>query len=433
MPENTKTGLQSNQWPIGYWTTSDVMPPMPVSFAYYRKMRKHPTISLARKLSIAPIIRASWSLEGEDASDDTMLLAQRAVDELRPRYMAHALRSLYDFGWCAFEQYLGAQEGGDTQPPLALKPLLNDYVRARVAPDGEFGGVSVRGFVNYGPIILEADQTIFLGLDAEAQNPYGTGNLEIARSTYAAWNEVEGCASRYDAKVAGSFLVLHYPEGQSLDATGNETDNGTLAQSLLETFESSGMVAIADRKPGFLDDANADLPSPEWHFEFIGDSSPRQSSFIERARYLDALLVRAFGLPERAILEGEFGTKAESVAHQNLALQAMEATHEFLTQEFETQALQPYLRLMVGPDAAATVRLNPGPINRETSLWKRSLVEKIIAARPEVVDLDALLDEVDLAKAQEVVEAEANAPTEIPATEPEEPAEREREEETVNA
>jgi len=422
MPENTKTGLQSTQWPIGYWTTSDVMPKMPVSFAYYRRMRLHPTISLARKLSTAPLLRADWSLEGEDATDETMLLAQEVIDSLRGPYMAHALRSLYDFGWCAFEQYFS--EG---TAELNIKPLLNDFVRARVTPSGDFAGVSVRGFVNYGPVILPADQVIWLGLDSEAQNPYGTSNLEIARSTYAAWREVDGGAARYDAKVAGTFLVLHYPEGTSLDANGTETDNGTLAQSLLETFESSGMVAIADRKPGLLDEVNGELPSPEWHFEFLSDSSPRQAAFIERSRYLDALMVRAFGLPERAILEGEFGTKAEAMAHQNLALQAMEATHEFLTQEFDRQALQPYLRLVLGSEAAGTVRLNPGPINRETTLWKRSLVEQIVAKRAEVVDLDALMDEVGLAKAEEIVEA---APTEEapPVAKPAE----EEEQETAN-
>jgi len=120
-------------------------------------------------------------------------------------------------------------------------------------------------------------------------------------------------------------------------------------------------------------------------------------------RYLDAMLVRAWGLPERAVLEGMFGTKAEAEAHGNLGLTAMEATHEFLTQEFETQVLRPYLTLMLGAAAAESVTLTAGPINKAAELYKRSLAEKLLAAKPEAVDLDALLDEIGVPKSKAVV------------------------------
>jgi len=44
-----------------------------------------------------------------------------------------------------------------------------------------------------------------------------------------------------------------------------------------------------------------------------------QGSFIDRQKYLDALKMRAFGLPERSILEGSHGTKAEADVHADIA------------------------------------------------------------------------------------------------------------------
>ena len=415
MPE---TGFQSIE-ALSALGVMEIGPGLPASYSYYRTMRKHPTIALARRLSIAPLLRASWSIEGEDASEETLELAQAVVDDNRAAFMAHACASLYDYGFAAFEQYLEPDPadleasmtgpcppvGFEKRMTLRVKPLLADFVKARVDAAGAFAGVSVSSPGAYRPTILPLDQCIFLGLDAEAGQLFGVGYLENARSTYQSWQDVDDGAKRYDRKVAGTHLVLYYPPGSSIDAAGTETDNGVLAQQFLKMLESSGMVAVEAERQNFLDMASAKLP-PAWHVEYLSDSSPRQGSFIERARYLDALLVRAFMLPERAILEGEFGTKAEAVAHQNLALQAMEATHEFLAEEFERQALSPYLALLVGAEQSKSLRLSAGPINREASLWKRSLLESIIAKRPEVVDLDALMDEMGLAKSKEVIEAE---------------------------
>ena len=45
--------------------------------------------------------------------------------------------------------------------------------------------------------------------------------------------------------------------------------------------------------------------------ELLSDSGKGQQPFTDRQKYLDILKVRAFGFPERSILEGQFGTKAD--------------------------------------------------------------------------------------------------------------------------
>ena len=370
----------------------------PVSYSYYRRMKKHPTLALARRLSIAPLLRASWSIEGPDALDATVALAQRTIRALRGVYMGHVVRSLYDYGSAGMELYL------DPAGELVCKPLLVDLISVMADTAGDFAGLQVRSDIIgvYVPAVyLEPDACIFLGLDSEAGQHYGTGSLEIARDTYASWKECDIGAKRYDKKIAGTFLQLTYFSGERPDADGNMVDNSVLAEQFLAAFEASGAVAVPRDRAGFLADAKGQLPA-DFELSFIGDT-PKQGAFVERQKYLDALLVRSFGLPERSVLEGQFGTKADAEAHTNLALAAMEATHEFLTAEFERQALRPFLALVCDQQAADSVSLTAGPINPEHLLWKRGLIEKVLANRPEAMDMDALMDETGLPKSEVVV------------------------------
>jgi len=393
-----------------------VLPPvMPVSYTYYRRIKKQPTVHLARRLAIAPMLRASWSIEGPDALDATVALAQRTIKALRGVFMSHVTRALYDYGSASMEQYLavpGPARHAAGPPDLVLKPLLNDLVNVLVDPSGAFAGLKVaraapglgHGTLSYSAhhTLLPVTSSVFIGLDPEAGQFYGTGALEIARETYADWKEANLTASRYDRKVAGTFLQLTYVAGSTVGKDGVRVDNAELAQTYLEAFETGCSVAVPIDRSAFLGAATESLP-PDFKLEFLSDASSRQGAFVERMRYLDSMLVRAFGLPERAILEGQFGTKAEAEAHTNLALVAMESTHEFLTEEFATQILHPYLTLMLGRAAADTVTLTAGPINPEHTLWKRSLVEKMVIIKPETVDVDALFDEVGLPKVDVII------------------------------
>jgi hypothetical protein len=54
-------------------------------------------------------------------------------------------------------------------------------------------------------------------------------------------------AARYDRKIAGAYLVLHYPSfGQGIDQNGAKLDNVYLAQRILDKLEAASGVAIGD-------------------------------------------------------------------------------------------------------------------------------------------------------------------------------------------
>ena len=113
-----------------------IAPSLPVSFTAYRAIRKHPTVSMVRRLSIAPVVRGSWVLDAPDANERTIELATELL-RLRQKYMTACMGGLYDYGYVGFEQFL------DLDGKLILKPLLVDSVQAVVDEDGELAGIEV--------------------------------------------------------------------------------------------------------------------------------------------------------------------------------------------------------------------------------------------------------------------------------------------------
>jgi hypothetical protein len=78
----------------------------------------------------------------------------------------------------------------------------------------------------------------------------------------------------------------------------------------LDKLEAASGVAIGD-VPSELAPGQ-DPNQTAWRLEVQGSAGGQQQGFVDRLRYLDSLKVRGMLLPERAILEGQHGTLAES-------------------------------------------------------------------------------------------------------------------------
>ena len=69
------------------------------------------------------------------------------------------------------------------------------------------------------------------------------GTLSLKRKHTIDWQRA-GSARRYDRRIAGATVVVHYPKGSSYDERGVLPPNPELAKRLAHKLESSGAVAI---------------------------------------------------------------------------------------------------------------------------------------------------------------------------------------------
>jgi hypothetical protein len=119
-------------------------------------------------------------------------------------------------------------------------------------------------------------------------------------------------------------------------------------------------------------------------------------------------MVRGMLQPERSILEGTFGTKADAGSHGDLSLLIAVELVEWVVAEINRLFVNPLLVTNFGPDARGSVYIKPAPIVDEDREFVRALMAGVLQANPDllmaVADFDAMLDSVGVPKSAEVVE-----------------------------
>ncbi len=342
-------------------------------YATYRIIRKHPTVAIGRTLAVAPILSAEWSVEaGEDAPNGAQeFIADQFLEARQPLLRDALLFGYIDYGFQSFEKVF--EETDDGRIGIRkFKPLLPDITHLRVDKDtGAFDGV------RQGEVILPVEHTLLYSFAVEGTNWGGVPLLENVRKTWTEWEQANAGAVKYDRKVAGSHLVVHYPPGQSTDVNGSTVDNVDIAKRIMDSLEAAGSVAIPQTVASFASDLNRE--NAGWDISLLQDSGGRQPTFIDRLRYLDSLILRGLILPERIALEGQHGTLAEAGEHADLAMNNAELVHEQVTRTTNWHAVDQLLALNWGDEARGTVKLVASPIQDSKRLFLTEVYKAVLA------------------------------------------------------
>ncbi len=403
-----KTGQQS----VAVVAAHDGRLPTTLTGAWFTKlrtMRMQPTIAMARKLVIAPALASPWSLEQtEDAPDGAPALIEDMMFPARLRLMQCAMLGVIDYGWAPFEKVFSLNDDGKIVV-TKLKPLIQDHTEIIVkTATGEFDG-----FLNMSAdgreIDLDLKSSLLFSINVEGTDWYGQPDLKNLEDAYDQWTVISDAAARYDKKIAGSMWVVHYPIGIT-DFQGTPTSNDVIADTILTALESSGQLKVPRYVEGLSADLVGDAPD-SWKIELITDGGTSQSSFIDRQMYLDKLFVRGLGMPERSVLEGQFGTKADAGAHGDFGITNIELRHTFMLQEINRQVVNQVLKLNYGPEAENTVYLQATPLADPV----RELLKEIYTAilmNPEgfadlvpTLDTEALADQLGIPVVKEAAES----------------------------
>lgn len=385
------------------------------AFRKFREMRSDPTIALVRGFSIAPIVLAGWSYEATDAAPEGARdFIREMMEPLRLDFCKQALEGCFDFGWAPFEKVWDVDSKG-RETLRKLKPLLQAYTEILVdTRTGEYMGLRQR--THLGDIDLNESYSLVVNIDTEGTDWYGRATMRNLELPYDAWFDVENSAKRYDRKIAGSHIMVSYPEGESM-YNGAKTDNFIVAQELIKAMQSSGAIAVPIGLRPYEDDSGNEDDRPMFKVELLNDGASQQGSFIERQRYLDILKVRGSGVPERAILEGTQGTKAEASTHGDIGLLILELRHVMLTQAANRKIINHALYLNYGPDAVNTVFASPSQIDDVTKQFLMQLYMAMLQHQEsglleaDHVDTQALRDKLGVPS---VSEAELPDPSLMP-------------------
>lgn len=376
------------------------------TYAQLRQVRKDPTVSLGRGLLVSGIMAGSWSIESTEDAPEGVIDFVKSLLPLREGIMKNAVSyGRVDFGYQGFEQIFFIEDGLIT---VRLKPLLHDISTILIDRGGNFMGYRQTTAQSALPIDVPVEQCLHIAFDVEGSNHYGIPLLENIRATQASWDDCDSGAKRYDTKIAGSHFVVHYPPGTS-EVEGETVDNAEIAKQLLTALESSGSMALPSTTADFVQELGeqgvADLF--KWDVTLISDLSARQPAFSDRLKYLDSLKIRGLILPERSMLEGKFGTKAESGVHAGLAITGMENIDKHITKTVNEQVVEPLLALNFGDKAQHQAWLVASPLVDLKIEFLRKLYMELVPNEIGTIDSDALKESLQIPiKKEEEVEEE---------------------------
>lgn len=374
--------------------------PSKTSGSYYtkvREMRNDATISLCRELVAAPILTAAWSIESNDnAPPDAKDIINDCILPFRLHLLKTSFYGCLDFGWQPYEKVIEYDELTGKLLPKKLKPLLQDITDIQIFEEnGAFAGFK------QDDLVLDLDKSLLVNIDVEGTDWYGQPKLKAVEGAYDNWVICNNANVRYDAKIAGAHWVIHYPKG-STKVDGVDTDNYTVAITLLGALQSSGSFVVPNTVEQFIGDANEAAGQTAWKIELLSAAPATNVTFLERLKYLDAMKARGLGLPERAALEGQFGTKAEAESHADFAISNMELRHQIMVQHYNWHLVNQILRLNWGEQYENSVWISVAPITDLDLQYIRKIYQ-IVLASPEgfaseslKLDMDAMRDRLSL-------------------------------------
>jgi len=388
------------------------------TFDTYRKMRTNPTVALARVVATAPIKTSNYSIKSEDdVSEDMIGFIQKQIDELWPLLIENILYSL-DYGFQSFEKVWDVRmvDGSPRYVLRKLKPLVPDQIK--VVLDKKYGNFAG---LRQNEIHLLPNKCFHYIYDGEAGNYYGRSRHEnIREHAWMPWVDIAKKQKQYAGKIAGVIPLIKYPIGKSMDATGTETSNYEIAKAILSSLGTGKGVAMPQEIVAWARDLARQGVDPEafaaWHISFLETKGQHATGFVNTLRHYESLILRGWIVPERAAIEGQFGTKAEAGEHGDLTLTMADLVFQDIIRCVNWYIVNPLLVYNFGPDSENKVWLERAGLDPALAAFFRSIVEKVLAAPSNVdlfqtwLDVDAMLDQVGLPKGQEQINTEGVIP-----------------------
>lgn len=369
------------------------------SLEVYRRMRACPSIAIARVAATTPIRATPWALDHDDGvSEEALAAAQEIIDVHRLAIVKHAIKAL-DYGFSAFEIEWDIRNG--LVVPVRFVPLAVDVTEALVDPEDptRLAGAKVGTDAR-----LPAAKVLWFSYDSEAGSFYGRSRNENVRNEWAKWSQTVERLGNYIGQTSSSVPMIEYPEGVSKDGSGADIDNFELAKKVLVNLSAGRGVAMPNSLVAWAEEAikrGVDVAKLKaWSIDFIERSAGFGGEYIQSLRYFDSLMARGWLVAERAVTEGQMGTKAEAEAHGDFVIRAAAEVTEDLTVAFNEQVLGPFLRMNWGKDAERAIQVVPSSTDPATLAWLRGLVASVLTNPTnlglllDMVELDGMLDTV---------------------------------------
>lgn len=372
----------------------------------WREMRKNPTIALARMVATAPLRKMKFGINSKKGIDQARQdLIKDAIEDIRVPLIRNMLYGV-EYGHKPFEIVWSMKEGWFVFKKI--KPLAVDKTNPIIdKATGQFMGIEQEG------VMLDPLYSFWYTHEQEDDDYNGTSRYQNVEQVFMTWEEVMKKMLQYLGKVSPIVPLIQFPVGRSKDRSGRTVENYKLAEALMRKLEDGAGIIMPN---GFVEYARQLLDkgvSPEylkaWSIEFLQGGAGHGGEYIEIMRHLESLMARGMYVPERAISEGQYGTKAEAGIHADLMFYMMEDLASEIARYINWYLVDKLLLVNYGPGQEGTVWVEPEAIVDEEKEIIKGINAEIFKDKTMYerwLDVDMMLEKGGLPKTKETVDLE---------------------------
>lgn len=266
-------------------------------------------------------VQVSISVENGDGQKSATLQAK--LQTLWEQSVASMMPSV-GFGRVAFEKVIEYDEAGPVTYIKNLEPIEFKDSRLRLTPEHQFDGFDVR--IATEPkeewLPVEACSAWWLALDATAKNPHGVSKYRGA--VEEAWkNKAETMLNRriYVKRFAIRGGISRGPETYVDERTGRVIDAAEMMGEAWDNLWSGGQMFMPNTPHS--DQRMADKGEYEWTYEEPNVTALDPTPILSVIDKDDVAILRAFGIPEKAAIEGDGVGSFAQLSEQILTLFAV--------------------------------------------------------------------------------------------------------------
>lgn len=409
------------------YATFNQNPCPPGVLSTYRWMEHHPTLALAKGVITVPVVGAPFAVEAENDSvpDEWVKLIQKTFIPQLPELLYNAIDAL-SYRWQPFEVCWGFDEDG-YHVPQKFKPLLQEITYPLVSKKlKQFVGLRNLNTDIFGP-----NAFVF------AENPqYGTSlgksRHENARQhAWWPWMTAQKRSDQLDRKATGIVFAVKGPTHQQFKQADGTYVTGQAASLNLANMLQQGISVYMPNRIVTAKSVDqmkelAKVSDFDVNYYDLGDTGSASEAVLNKMRYYDSCMFRAWKRPERSALEGQKGTLAEAEAHGDIGMGDSELLRTFIARAINRGPVDETLEENFGAKARGKVRLKPSPVTEGRFVVLKMMLDRLMqypaamTAMIQQTDMDSVFDVLGVPKRQSLVKMD-NVDVTPPKPEPTDP------------
>jgi len=283
------------------------------------------------------------------------------------------------------------------------KGLDGETIKILIEKDG-----SLRGFrqvigLEQIDVLTEDRKCLLFTHNLESGQYYGMSALEPAYPFWYDANLNRRFHMRWLERKGTGFFKGLYPVGTSTTENG-EKDNQDVILEILDNMVEGNVIAIPSQR-----DEHGQLM---WDVAFLNDND-KTDPFINRAKYIDEMILKALVIPEKALTQGEVGARASIEAFQDLFLQRKQAILDEIVNVINLYLLPHFVELNYGKNVE--LEIVPGRLADSTIETSAKIIQKLVEMDKVKVDKQWLVDRTGIPfdYKDEIVQEQDNHTTEV--------------------